>query len=409
MCRKLIGIVALTAVFYSLFGQSNTAVHAVDFEREAVLEWRFRTGKPIFSSPVISEGIVYAGGLDSILYAVEINSGKLKWKFKTGGEIRSTVCLYQQKLFLFSGDGNLYCIDRITGKLVWKFATKGNILGDRRYDFADYYQSSPVVANGKVFFGAGDSRAYALDVVDGKLIWVYKTGAVLHATPARYRDRVFVGSFDGNIYALSQSSGELLWKFKTIGHRYFPDGEVQGAPVVSNDVVYVGARDYNLYAIDAMEGSAHWRKTFPFGWAMALTPRDSVIYVGTSDDRVFVALDGKSGKELWRTDVKFNIFGPCVYSKSMGYVGTLMGKLFGINLKDGKIKWVYATEGYAKNHLKYFKPDDSFRDDIMNVIKTPADFIQMEYSLGAIFSTPALTNDHMIVTSTDGTIYCFRK
>ena len=409
MSVKLIVIVALTAAFYPLSGQQIKTVYTPDLDKEPTLEWKFKTPKPIFSSPVISEGIVYAGGLDSVLYAVETNSGKLKWKFRTGGEIRSTVCLYQQKVFLFSGDGNLYCIDKLTGKLAWKFATKGNVLGDRRYDFVDYHQSSAVVANGKVFFGAGDSRAYALDVNDGKLIWVYKTDGIIHATPALYNDRVFIGSFDGNIYALDQTNGDLLWKFKTVGHRYFPDGEVQGAPVASDDIVYVGARDYNLYAIDAMEGSARWNKTFPSGWAMAITPRDSVIYVGTSDDRVLVALDAKSGEELWRTDVKFNIFGPCAYSKSMAYVGTLMGKLFGIDLKDGKIKWVYTTEGYAKNRLNYFKPDDSFRDDIMNVIKTPADFIQMEYTLGAIFSTPAITNDLMIVTSTDGAIYCLRK
>jgi outer membrane protein assembly factor BamB len=69
-----------------------------------------------------------------------------------------------------------------------------------------------------------------------------------------------------------------------------------------------------------MEGQAHWNKPFPFRWAMAATPRDSVIYVG----RVLTTLDGKTGTELWRTDVKFNIFGPSVYIAYMEYVGTLM-------------------------------------------------------------------------------------
>ena len=179
--------------------------------------------------------------------------------------------------------------------------------------------------------------------------------------------------------------------------------------MVTNDLVYVGARDYNLYAIDAMSGYAHWNKQFPFGWAMAVTPHDSVIYVGTSDDRVLVAIDGKSGQELWRTDVKFNIFGPCAYSSGMAYVGTQMGKLFGVDLKDGKVKWTFTTESYQANHLKYFKPDDTFRDDIMNIIKTPADFIGMEYNLGAIFSTPAIANDHMVVSSTDGFVYCLKR
>jgi len=412
---KLLSLLACVLQSAILLGQNPTSSKKAtentypDFEKLPVVQWKFKTQRPVFSTPVIAGDLVYVGDLDSTLYAIDRVSGKLRWKFKTGGEIRSTVCLNGDQLFLFSGDAILYSIHKISGKVLWNFKTKGGILGDRRYDFADYFQSSPVISNGRIFFGAGDSRVYALNVVDGNLLWAFKADGIVHTTPALYKDRLFVGSFDGNLYAISQDRGELLWKYKTAGHRYFPDGEIQGSPVVANDLVYVGARDYNLYAIDAVGGYAHWNKSFPFGWAMAVTPRDSVIYVGTSDDRVLVAMDGKSGRELWRTDVKFNIFGPCIYSATMAYVGTLMGKLFGIDLKDGKVKWILTTESYQANHLKYFKPDDAFRDDIMNVIKTPADFIVMEYSLGAIFSTPAITNDQMIFSSTDGTIYCLQR
>jgi outer membrane protein assembly factor BamB len=96
-------------------------------------------------------------------------------------------------------------------------------------------------------------------------------------------------------------------------------------------------------------------------------------------------------------------------SASMAYVGTLMGKLFGINLKDGKISWEFTTESYTAHHLMFFKPDDTFRDDIVNFIKTPADFIGMEYTLGAIFSSPAITVDRMVFCSSDGTIYGLKK
>jgi len=402
-------LILANSALYSQGTEKPARSVTADFETLPKLKWKFKAGGPIFSTPVISDGLVYVGSLDSSLYAVELTSGKLKWKFKTGGEIRSTVCLSGDTLFLYSGDATLYAIDKLSGKVLWSFKTKGGILGDRRYDFADYYQSSPVVNKGKLFFGAGDNRVYAIDTSNGKLLWSFKTGGIVHTTPALYNDRLFVGSFDGNIYSISQETGDLIWKFKTTGHRYFPDGEVQGSPVVANDLVYVGTRDYNLYAIDALDGYSHWNKAFPFGWATALTPRDSVLYVGTSDDRVLVALDGKSGQEFWRTDVKFNIFGPCVYTPSMAYVGTLMGKLFGIDLRNGKVKWVYHTPGYEKNHLDYFKPDDTFRDDIMTLIKTPIDFIGMEYRLGAIFSTPAIYQDQLIFSTTEGSVYSLIK
>lgn len=383
--------------------------NAEDFGKQPTVHWKFKSNGPIFSTPVISENIVYVGSLDSTLYAVDLITGKLKWKFKTGGEIRSTVSMDGSQLFLYSGDATLYSLNKTTGKVLWTFKTKGGILGDRRYDFADYYQSSPVFHTNRIFFGAGDGRVYAVDAKDGKLCWSFKTEDIVHTTPAIYKDRLFVGSYDGNLYSLDQEHGDLLWKFKTIGQRYFPDGELQGSLVVKNDLVYFGARDYNFYAIDAMSGYSHWNKSFSLGWAMAVTPRDSVVYVGTSDDRVVLALDGKTGRELWKTNVKFNVFGPCVYSASMAYVGTLMGKLYGIDLKGGEIKWVFSTDGYQTHHLKYFKADDSFRDDIMNIIKTPSDFIGMEYKLGAIFSSPAFFNDRMLISSTEGILYCLKQ
>ena len=380
-----------------------------DFLTQPKLSWKYKINKPIIASPTVSENQVFFGGLDSILYAVDSQTGKLKWSFKTGGEIRSTVALSGEDLFFYSGDAFVYSLNQKTGKVKWKFQTKGGLLGDRHHDFADYFQSSPVIKGNRVFIGAGDERVYALSISDGQPVWIFKTNGIVHTTPALDADRIYIGSFDGHLYALDQHDGRLCWKFKTVGHTYFPDGEVEGAPIVANGVVYFGARDYNLYALDALTGTSRWNKRFPFGWAMALASRDSVLYVGTSDDRILAALDANTGSELWRTNVMFNIFGSCLYSASMAYVGTLAGKLFAIDLQDGTVKWSLGTDGHNKNRLKYFKADDSFRDDITSLIKTPADFIEMEYALGAIFSTPAISQDKMIVTSTDGTLYCFSR
>lgn len=385
------------------------ATSQTDFFTHPKLSWRYRINKPIISSPIVSENLVFFGGLDSVLYAVALQTGKLEWSFRTGGEIRSTVSLDGENLFFYSGDAFVYCLNQKTGKVKWKFQTKGGLLGDRRHDFADYFQSSAVINGGLLFIGAGDERVYALSISDGQPVWIFKTNGIVHTTPALDAERVYIGSFDGHLYALDQQDGRLCWKFKTAGHTCFPDGEVQGSPVVANGAVYFGARDYNLYAVDALTGTSRWNKRFTFGWAMALTSRDSVLYVGTSDDRILAALDANTGSELWRTNVRFNIFGSCIYSTSMGYVGTLAGKLFGIDLQDGTAKWSLGTDGHNANRLKYFKADDSFRDDITSLIKTPADFIEMEYNLGAIFSTPAIAQGRLIVSSTDGTLYCFSR
>jgi outer membrane protein assembly factor BamB len=391
----------------STFAQKKSSQQTTSLQPPALL-WKFQIKTPFIASPVSDATQTYVGGLDSVLYALELSSGKLKWKFRTNGEIRSSVSINNNNIYLSGGDGVLYCLDRNTGKVNWQFRTLGGLLGERKYDFADYFYSTPVLYQNKLFFGAGDGRVYAVNPSNGKLIWSYQANDIVHTTPAFSDDKVFVGSFDGHLYALNTNDGSLLWKFKSVGHRYFPKGEMMGSPVVANNLVLIGSRDYNLYALDVNQGYCHWNKQFPFGWAMALTPNDSIVYVGTSDDRLIAAMDVASGATRWSTPTQFNIFGPASITSTKGYVGTLMGKLFCIDLKTGKVEWIFVTERYTQNKSKYFKEDDSFRDDIGKLIKSPIDFIQMEYNVGAFFSTPFITGTMLIASSADGNVYALK-
>jgi outer membrane protein assembly factor BamB len=376
-----------------------------DFKTRPIIKWKFKIKRPILSSPIISDNLVYFGGTDSAFYALDITSGKPQWKFKTKGQIRSTVLVAGNVLYLNGGDGNLYSMEKKTGKVLWTFKTKG----EKKYDFADYHQSSPILYNNVVYFGSGDGNIYGIKSENGTKVWSFQTEDAVHATPAISGDKLFAGSFDGNVYALNITTGALLWKFKTVGHRYFPKGEVQGSPAAIKDVVLIGARDYNVYALDQNKGFSHWNKAFPRGWVLMNTVHDSLVHMAGADERVMISADPQSGKEYWKQKMEFLVFGHNVYSENMLYVGTTMGKLHGINAKTGEKVWSFNTEAYEKNRLKYFKEDDSYRDDIFSIIKTNEEFLELEYDLGGIFSTPAITQDALIITTTDGTVYCLKR
>jgi outer membrane protein assembly factor BamB len=60
--------------------------------------------------------------------------------------------------------------------------------------------SSPAIADGRVWIGSFDGRLYSLDLDTGKQLWEFRTGGRISASPAVAAGRVIVGSQDGLLY-----------------------------------------------------------------------------------------------------------------------------------------------------------------------------------------------------------------
>src|SRR5208283_1694873 len=81
---------------------------------------------------------------------------------------------------------------------LWVFNTNGEVW------------SSPIVANGIVYFGSLDDHVYAVDAKTGAKIWDFTTNDSVYATPAYYNNAIYVGSNDHVFYALDAQNGNLL-------------------------------------------------------------------------------------------------------------------------------------------------------------------------------------------------------
>lgn len=380
-----------------------------DFISPPELKWSFKTNGPIYSSPAIDNHILYVASTDSILYALDINNGSVLHKFKTGGDIRCNLLIHDNFLVLVSGDGKLYLLNKTDLSLIWSFSSRG----DKKYElysFADYFQSSPVIHNNRVYFGSGDGYVYALDLENGSLMWEFKTGGVVHSEPLVYDDLVYFGSYDGFFYALDIISGKLVWRFKSIGQRYFPKGEMSGSAIAFEKMIFAAGRDFNLYALDAKKGHGVWNKYFQNGWALAKPAvQDGVLFIGTSDDKALFALDPNTGQELWKTNVAFNVFAPPAFSENLVYVATLMGRIYAINRQSGSVVWTMDSKLYQTNHLNYFTDEDAYREDIQNIVTGENGFLKMYYALGAVFSKPLIHGNLMIIARSDGKVYSYER
>lgn len=390
------------------------------------LKWQFHTGGQVLSSPAFADGTLFIGSSDHFLYALDASTGTLKWKFETGGRVTSSPAVSAGLVFFGSFDSNFYALDAATGKLKWKFKTAG----ERRFsaphlhgaepaaeimpDPFDFYLSSPVIANGAVFFGSGDTNIYALDAASGTLKWKFKTGDVVHASPAISDGTLFVGSWDSYFYALDAGSGKEKWRLKT-GEDANIHNQVgiQSSAAVANGVVYFGCRDSKFYAVDASTGKQLWSFNNKGSWVITSPAvQDGKVYFATSDTGLLHTFDAKSGAPAFSIENKhWPMFSSPAISGDNLYIGSHEGKLLAIDLKSQKLSWSFETEGSKQNGATYTKPDgtpkyeaafsDFFYDDMIMGV-------QKMMSVGAVLSSPIIANGTIYLASTDGNIYALQ-
>ncbi len=204
------------------------------------------------------------------------------------------------------------------GKLKWVFSSGAPI------------HSSPAVAGGTVYVGSQNFKLYALDAATGAKRWEYKTGSWVESSPAIVNGVVYFGSNDGRLYALDAHSGEKLWDFKA---KYF----IKSSPAVADGIVYFGAGDSYVYALDAVKGEKLW--DFKTGGWVNSSPvvANGIVYIGSGSKFCYAlhALDG-------RLRLCFRSYYP-VYSSP-----AVSGEIVYFSNSKG---YLYAVDGNARGWL----------------------------------------------------------
>jgi outer membrane protein assembly factor BamB len=292
--------------------------------------WSFRTGKGVFSSPVVAaDGTIYVGSADRTLYALSPD-GTVRWKEQTGDIIDSAALLDDRgRVYFGSGDGKLRARVAATGAEVWTMQAddpsvskafinwfEGNVaMGPsgrlyvpnddffvyavdrdtgavtRRYKMPDQTWSSPAVdANdGTLFIGNNNllpilgKNTFAI-AADGTTSWSSVTPGSVAASPMLTQDgHVVVGGFDGYVRAYDRSTGAMLWQSATRDHVY------ASAALLPDGAVLQPSTDGTVYALDGATGAVRW--TFDVGEPIRSSPAvdgEGNVYFGAGDGRLYV-------------------------------------------------------------------------------------------------------------------------
>jgi outer membrane protein assembly factor BamB len=83
------------------FGNESNEFICADFG--GLVKWRFWAKRPITSSPVESDGVVYFSSQDSNCYALDAKSGWVIWKFRMGKGSVSSLLFMIRTCYFVSG------------------------------------------------------------------------------------------------------------------------------------------------------------------------------------------------------------------------------------------------------------------------------------------------------------------
>jgi outer membrane protein assembly factor BamB len=141
---------------------------------------------------------------------------KKKWTFATGGKVSASPAVATingtRMVFVGSWDGVFHALDATSGAQVWSYTIEippavGACAGSG--PDCTRIASSSAVANGYVYFGAGNGFVYCLNAATGALVWKYMVGdptqgAEVWTSPAVYT--ATIGGTPKSVVAYALSS-----------------------------------------------------------------------------------------------------------------------------------------------------------------------------------------------------------
>ncbi|UPK32799.1 PQQ-binding-like beta-propeller repeat protein [Bradyrhizobium sp. 186] len=213
-----------------------------------------------FAPPTIVGGLLFIGGTDRKVHALDAKSGCTLWTFATDAAVRAAITLAPlpstDQFAIFFGDlrANAYAVNAVTGALIWKAKVEEHA--------AARITGAPVLHSGVLYVPVSSLEEAA-------------------GSQATYE----CCSFRGSVVALEAATGKPIWQAYTIPEVPHPTGK--------------NARGTQLFG---PSGAAIWS-------APTIDAKRSAIYVATSNSYsnpptatsdAILAFDLATGKLLWK-------------------------------------------------------------------------------------------------------------
>lgn len=331
----------------------STGVARCELPDRPTVLWAARVGEGIESTAAIWSGKAIVGGLDSLLYAFEMDRGTQVWTYKAAGEIKSSPLIVDGVAYFGDSEGVFHAVDARTGQGRWTFVTEGEII------------SSANALDEFVLFGSYDQHLYCLRRQDGSVAWKVETEGYVHGMPAVTAATALIAGCDGLMRVVEVKTGQEVDQIAL--------GDYVGASAaVRGDRAYVGTYGCQILCVDLAGADVAWRyehpkRRLPFHASPAVT--SGRVIVAGRDKRV-LSLDIETGAPQWAHTSRSRFDASPVVAGDRVFVGSAGGKIVALDLETGEVEWEFVS--------------------------------------GSEFSaSPSVAGGRLVIGTSDGTLYCF--
>ena len=326
------------------------------------IEWSYETSEPLLASPAVDGERLYLATQTGLIVALDRRSGEELWRYDTGHPTGSpataTPAVAGDFVIAAVRPSHVVGLDRGTGELLWERDLKISVM------------ASPIVVDGSVYVGAGDTKLHALDAATGQERWTFDVRDRVTVPVAYADDAVVVANEESLIHIVDTNTGLKRFVYDTgAGSR---GRNLRGGPAIHGEVAYFHTQGGMVWAVNRKtitypfeRALAYWTTNF-YLWGLMSEPRlqkgtmwiervggtlmhgpavaHGTVYTASVEGRVS-ALDAGSGEARWTAQLDTEISSGLTVAGDTLVLGTDDGRVLGFAAGDGKVLWDFNVGG----------------------------------------------------------------
>lgn len=352
--RRIFRVGVATLMLIPTLSIANSVMFQANLERTGVYDdigpedtpellWKFDTGAPVISTPLVYEGIVHFVDFEGGIYALSQDDGAVIWEKNLGGQPSFEITLNENILLVgrrFSREDDesyLLALDRLSGEELWRFMPND----DSGMDYSTIY-------NNMVFLVSMSSNLFAVDIETGDEIW--RLPILGGSRPPLLSENIlYLQDSSQAFFALSPENGEKIWSHPAISNRE----RYSNTPAIHECCIYaltVSQENWLINEIDKYSGEIKAEFPIEFASLSSISLADKVIFFGDegeghADAHGYMnAMDTESGELVWRFETGGFVRGAASIAGDTVYFGSHDHYMYAVDRHTGEMKWRYETD-----------------------------------------------------------------